>query len=161
MDVEVKVEGVDEPLDPHATIVRARTEIERANDSITPLVLDGRAVVALVYERVSTLTDGGIGVLRPIELFRAIHDQTQERLVEIFHWKQGQISLARGVRSQEEQGAFPEGTDPGAPAVHGLGKKLVWTTLISAVVFGIFYWAYVTRVIPFDDLVTLWGLLKR
>ena len=51
----------------------------------------------------------GLGVLRPIELFRAIHDQTQERLVEVFHWKQGQISLARGVRSQEE--TFPLGVD--------------------------------------------------
>jgi serine/threonine-protein kinase len=51
----------------------------------------------------------GIGVLRPIELFRAIHDQTQERLVEVFHWKEGEISLARGVRSQEE--TFPLGVD--------------------------------------------------
>ena len=51
----------------------------------------------------------GIGVLRPIELFRAIHDQTQERLVEVFHWKGGEISLARGVRSQEE--TFPLGVD--------------------------------------------------
>jgi serine/threonine protein kinase len=51
----------------------------------------------------------GIGVLRPIELFRAIHDQTQERLVEVFHWKKGEISLARGVRSQEE--TFPLGVD--------------------------------------------------
>ena len=51
----------------------------------------------------------GLGVLRPIELFRAIHDQTQERLVEVFHWKSGQIALARGVRSQEE--TFPLGVD--------------------------------------------------
>jgi serine/threonine-protein kinase len=52
----------------------------------------------------------GIGVLRPIELFRAIHDQTQERLGEIFRWKEGEIALARGVRSQEE--TFPLGVDP-------------------------------------------------
>jgi len=51
----------------------------------------------------------GIGVLRPIELFRAIHDQTQERLVETFRWKGGQLALARGVRSQEE--TFPLGVD--------------------------------------------------
>jgi serine/threonine protein kinase len=51
----------------------------------------------------------GIGVLRPIELFRAIHDQTQERLLDIFRWKRGEIAFARGMRSQEE--TFPLGVD--------------------------------------------------
>jgi serine/threonine-protein kinase len=51
----------------------------------------------------------GIGVLRPIELFRAIHDQTQERLIESFRWKSGELSFARGARSQEE--TFPLGVD--------------------------------------------------
>ncbi len=51
----------------------------------------------------------GIGVLRPIELFRAIHDQTQERLIEAFRWKSGDLAFARGARSQEE--TFPLGVD--------------------------------------------------
>jgi eukaryotic-like serine/threonine-protein kinase len=51
----------------------------------------------------------GIGVLRPMELFRAIHQQTQERLIDVFHWKSGEIAFARGVRSQEE--TFPLGVD--------------------------------------------------
>jgi serine/threonine-protein kinase len=51
----------------------------------------------------------GIGVLRPIELFRAIHDQTQERLIESFRWKSGDLSFGRGARSQEE--TFPLGVD--------------------------------------------------
>ncbi len=51
----------------------------------------------------------GIGVLRPIELFRAIHDQTQDRLLEMFRWKRGEIAFARGIRSQEE--TFPLGVD--------------------------------------------------
>ncbi|MGH7437950.1 MAG: serine/threonine-protein kinase, partial [Polyangiaceae bacterium] len=51
----------------------------------------------------------GIGVLRPIELFRAVHDQTQERLVQVFKWKRGEMAFARGVRSQEE--TFPLGVD--------------------------------------------------
>jgi serine/threonine-protein kinase len=51
----------------------------------------------------------GIGVLRPIELFRAIHDQTQERLIETFRWKAGELAFARGARSQEE--TFPLGVD--------------------------------------------------
>jgi serine/threonine protein kinase len=51
----------------------------------------------------------GIGVLRPIELFRAVHDQTQERLLDTFRMKKGEIAFARGVRSQEE--TFPLGVD--------------------------------------------------
>ena len=51
----------------------------------------------------------GIGVLRPIELFRAVHDQTQERLLETFRMKKGEIAFARSVRSQEE--TFPLGVD--------------------------------------------------
>jgi serine/threonine protein kinase len=52
----------------------------------------------------------GLGVLRPIELFRAIHDQTQERFVEMFTWPGGEIGFARGARSHEE--TFPLGVDP-------------------------------------------------
>ncbi|HXN31773.1 MAG TPA: DUF4388 domain-containing protein, partial [Polyangiaceae bacterium] len=51
----------------------------------------------------------GIHVLRPMELFRAIHEQTQERLLDVFRWKGGDLSFARGVRSQEE--TFPLGVD--------------------------------------------------
>jgi serine/threonine-protein kinase len=67
----------------------------------------------------------GIGVLRPIELFRAIHDQTQERLLEVFSWKSGEIAFARGVRSQEE--TFPLGVDTyeliGRGIRHGYGYE--------------------------------------
>ena len=68
--------------------------------------------------------------------------------------------LPWGIRSQEEHADVVRGTDPGAPKVHGLKPKLVWTTVVSTIVFGCFYWAYVTRAVAFDDLVTLWGLLK-
>jgi hypothetical protein len=52
----------------------------------------------------------GLGVLRPIELFRAIHEQTQVRYVEIFTWRKGEIGFVRGARSHEE--TFPLGVDP-------------------------------------------------
>jgi serine/threonine-protein kinase len=51
----------------------------------------------------------GIHVLRPMELFRAVREQTEERLIDVFRWKRGDISFARGVRSQEE--TFPLGVD--------------------------------------------------
>jgi predicted secreted protein len=68
--------------------------------------------------------------------------------------------LPWGVRSQDEQGNVAPGTDPGAPAIHGLGRKVIWTTVVATAIFGAFYWAFVTRAIALDDLVTLWGLLK-
>jgi predicted secreted protein len=62
--------------------------------------------------------------------------------------------LPWGVRSQSERGEVAPGTDPGAPAVPHLGRKLVWTTLVSAAIFAACYVAYV------DHLVTLQGLMR-
>ena len=60
--------------------------------------------------------------------------------------------LPWGVRSQQESGEVAPGTDPGAPAVHAVWMKLVWTTVIASVVFGIFAAIYKLGLIPFDYL---------
>ena len=52
------------------------------------------------------------------------------------------VTLPFGVRSQHEDGAGAPGTDPGAPILARMGRKLIWTTGISAVIFGIGMWAY-------------------
>ena len=52
----------------------------------------------------------GLGVLRPIELFRAIAQQTQDRYIEVFQWRKGEVAFVRGARSHEE--TFPLGVDP-------------------------------------------------
>ncbi len=52
----------------------------------------------------------GLGVLRPIELFRALHEQTRHRFLDIYKWKRGDLAFVRGARSQEE--TFPLGIDP-------------------------------------------------
>lgn len=44
--------------------------------------------------------------------------------------------LPFGVRSQAEHGGGAAGTDPGAPILPRMAWKLVWTTLISAALFG-------------------------
>ncbi|HYP58569.1 MAG TPA: DUF1467 family protein [Beijerinckia sp.] len=44
--------------------------------------------------------------------------------------------LPFGVRSQHEAGEIVAGTEPGAPVAPQLLKKMVWTTLVSAVVFA-------------------------
>ena len=78
----------------------------------------------------------------------------------IFWWLVFFAVLPWGVRSQQEQGEIVPGTDPGAPAIHGLKVKVVWTTVVATIGFAAFYWAFVTKAVAFDDLVTLWGLLK-
>lgn len=45
--------------------------------------------------------------------------------------------LPFGVRSQAESGEVVAGTEPGAPSVHGLQEKAIWTTLVASIVLVI------------------------
>lgn len=45
--------------------------------------------------------------------------------------------LPFGIRSQAESGEVVAGTEPGAPSVHGLQEKAIWTTLVASVVLVI------------------------
>jgi predicted secreted protein len=65
--------------------------------------------------------------------------------------------LPWGVRSQEEQGEFAAGTDPGAPVAARLLWKLVWTTLVASVVFGILALIYEKQWITLDQIAGLLG----
>jgi predicted secreted protein len=64
--------------------------------------------------------------------------------------------LPWGIRAQDAVDA-PAGTDPGAPAVPRLVAKLVWTTLVSAVVYVVCAIIYKYRIITLDDLAALLG----
>jgi predicted secreted protein len=66
--------------------------------------------------------------------------------------------LPWGVRSQEESGAIAPGTDPGAPVIARLGRKLIWTTVAASVVFAICAVVYSYRLVTLDDLASLLGL---
>ena len=57
-------------------------------------------------------------------------------------------------------GAGAPGTDPGAPVVANLKLKLVWTTIVTTVIFAGFYFIYTRRLISLEDLATLFGLLR-
>jgi predicted secreted protein len=67
--------------------------------------------------------------------------------------------LPWGVRSQAETGEVVPGSDPGAPAIPNLGRKLVWTTVVATVIFTLVALAYSYRIVTLDDLATLFGLL--
>ena len=65
--------------------------------------------------------------------------------------------LPWGVRNQEEAGEVTPGTDPGAPASHRLGRKLIWTTAIATALFGILYFVYTSGLIPYEFLMKIAG----
>ncbi|WP_439575488.1 DUF1467 family protein [Phreatobacter sp.] len=60
--------------------------------------------------------------------------------------------LPFGIRSQIEAGAVVPGSDGGAPSRPGLAAKVLWTTLVSGVIFGLYYANYVTGYITLEDL---------
>ena len=66
--------------------------------------------------------------------------------------------LPWGIRSQHEGGEIAPGTDPGAPVVPRLGRKLMWTTVVSAVIFAGCYVVYVERLVTLQGLSGLLGM---
>ena len=66
--------------------------------------------------------------------------------------------LPWGIRSQHEGGEIVPGTDPGAPAIPNLGRKLLWTTLVSIVIFAASYVVYVDRLVSLEGLVQPFGM---
>lgn len=68
------------------------------------------------------------------------------------------LTLPFGVRSQHEDGEGAPGTDPGAPIASQMGRKLIWTTVISAVIFGIAMLAYNAGYLNVERLSRLMGI---
>jgi predicted secreted protein len=68
------------------------------------------------------------------------------------------VTLPFGVRSQHEDGVGAPGTDPGAPIATEMGRKLIWTTVISAVIFAVAWFAYQAGYLSIDRLSKVMGL---
>ena len=68
------------------------------------------------------------------------------------------LTLPFGVRSQHEDGVGEPGTDPGAPIRTLMGRKLIWTTVISAVIFAVAWFAYNAGYFSLDRLAKLMGM---
>ncbi len=69
---------------------------------------DGRLGDALV----------GLGMLRPVELFRAIQEQMQTRYAEAFTWRRGHLAITESLRAPED--TFPLGIGGVELAVKGI-----------------------------------------
>ena len=68
------------------------------------------------------------------------------------------LTLPFGVRSQHEDGESVAGTDPGAPVMARMGRKLIWTTVISAVIFAVAMLAYNAGYLNIERLSKLMGI---
>jgi predicted secreted protein len=66
--------------------------------------------------------------------------------------------LPFGVRSQHEDGEMAAGTDPGAPVIPRLGRKLLLTTVVAALIFAACYVIYVNHSVTLEGLVKPFGM---
>lgn len=68
------------------------------------------------------------------------------------------LTLPFGIRSQAENGEQIEGTDPGAPSTPRMARRLLWTTIISAVIFAAGMTAYRAGYFNIERLTKLMGI---
>jgi predicted secreted protein len=68
------------------------------------------------------------------------------------------VTLPFGVRSQHEDGEGVPGTDPGAPIASHMGRKLIWTTAISAIIFASAMLAFNAGYLNIERLSKLMGI---
>ena len=67
------------------------------------------------------------------------------------------VTLPFGIRSQREAGEDIPGTDPGAPSMPRLGRKMIWTTFISTFVFVVLAYLYAQGFLNIERLAKLMG----
>lgn len=68
------------------------------------------------------------------------------------------VTLPFGIRSQHEDGEGAPGTDPGAPILPRMGVKLIWTTILSTVIFVAGMLVYNAGYLSIDRLSRLMGM---
>lgn len=67
------------------------------------------------------------------------------------------LTLPFGIRSQREEGEEIAGTDPGAPSLPRMGRKMIWTTIISAAIYGAMAFLYSRGYLSIERLSQLMG----
>ena len=88
----------------------------------------------------------------------AIQLSTALAIYFVIWWIALFLTLPFGVRSQHEDGAGAPGTDPGAPIASQMGRKLIWTTMISAAIFAVSWLAYNAGYMNIERLSKLMGI---
>ena len=88
----------------------------------------------------------------------AIQISTAIAIYFVIWWVALFLTLPFGVRSQHEDGVGAPGTDPGARILTRMGRKLIWTTIISAIIYGLGMWAYHAGYLSIERLSKLMGM---
>lgn len=88
----------------------------------------------------------------------AIQISTAIAIYFVIWWIALFLTLPFGVRSQHEDGVGAPGTDPGAPILTLMGRKLIWTTIISAIIYGLGMAAYHAGYLSIERLSKLMGM---
>lgn len=60
--------------------------------------------------------------------------------------------LPFGIRTQHEAGDVVPGTAESAPVAPRLGRKMIATTIVAAIVFAMIYWLVEGGVVTLDDI---------
>jgi predicted secreted protein len=60
--------------------------------------------------------------------------------------------LPFGIRSQHEGEDYAQGTDPGAPIMARIGRKLIWTTIVATAIFVVLALVYRSGLINFGAM---------
>jgi predicted secreted protein len=68
------------------------------------------------------------------------------------------VTLPFGVRSQHEDSTSAQGTDPGAPMLARMRAKLLWTTILSAALFGLGWLGYQAGYFNVERLTRMLGI---
>ena len=125
---------------------RARARRRRAEDRRARQA--GAVPASEGFLRHAGRTGAGVGACS------GISDGRRHRHRDLFHHLVGGAvrRAALGRAQPAESGEVTPGTEPGAPAVHLVWRKLLWTTVTAAVVFGIATAAYKADLIPFEFL---------
>src|ERR1700694_2795280 len=71
------------------------------------------------------------------------------------------LTLPLCGRSRHEDGPGAPGTDPGAPIASQMGRKLIWTTVISAIIFAVAWLAYNAGYLNIERVSQMMGVPLR
>lgn len=119
----------------------------------------GQGVFAnMSVERLVALAVGAAVVVAAV-VWAIIYVPSWLAIYVIIWWTTLFAILPIGVRSQVESGDVAPGSEPGAPAIPAIGRKMAITTGVSLVVFATYYYVYTNKLVSIEDMATLWGLL--
>jgi len=68
------------------------------------------------------------------------------------------ITLPFKMRSQFEDGEVVEGTEPAAPADPQIMKRMLWNTVFSLAVFGLYWFVFYVLDFGLDDIPDFMGV---